>query len=58
MTQALLPSALLLPVLPVEAALVLTLAAGIALMAALGPAEDPPSEEVTAAAIFAVHGHV
>jgi hypothetical protein len=65
MTYALLPAAPVLSsidlpsmVLPAEAMLVLTLAVALALVAALGPAEEPPSEEVTTAAIFAVHGHV
>jgi hypothetical protein len=44
--------------LPAEAALLLVLASGLAAMATLGPAEPPPPEEVTTAAIFALHGHV
>lgn len=44
--------------LPVESSLLLALAAGLALVALTGPAEPAPSEEVTTAAIFAVHGHV
>ena len=43
---------------PAEAVLLLALAAGLAAMARLGPAEPPPSAEVTTAAIFALHGHV
>ncbi|MFC7476036.1 hypothetical protein ACFQS7_16825 [Dankookia sp. GCM10030260] len=54
-----LDAALALPAaLPAEAGLLLALAAGLAAMVTLGPAEAPPSEEVTAAAIFALHGHV
>ena len=44
--------------LPVEAALLLLLATALACLAALDPAEPPPSDEVTTAAIFALHGHV
>jgi hypothetical protein len=52
-------AALALPApLPAEAALLLALASGLAAMATLGPAEPPPPEEVTTAAIFALHGHV
>jgi hypothetical protein len=47
-----------LPALPPEAGLLLVLGAGLALGASLGPAEPPPPEEVTTAAIFALHGHV
>ncbi|MCB4822569.1 hypothetical protein [Roseicella aerolata] len=58
MTPSLLLAALPVPALPVESALVLTLAAAAALMAALGPAEAPPPAEASSAAIFALHGHV
>ena len=43
---------------PAEVLPLLAVAAGLAAMARLGPAEPPPPEEVTTAAIFAVHGHV
>ncbi|MDO9711131.1 hypothetical protein [Paracraurococcus lichenis] len=58
MPLSLLLASLALPVLPPEAALVLALAGALALLAAAGPAETPPSEDVTTAAIFAFHGHV
>ncbi|TCZ63217.1 hypothetical protein [Roseicella aquatilis] len=60
MTHAMLPALALLPTLPAEAALVLVLAACLALMALLGPEESPApvDEEITAAAILALHGHV
>lgn len=54
----LLGTTLSLPVLPGEAALVLTLAAGVLLMTSLGPAEPPPSEAVATEAVFALHGYV
>jgi hypothetical protein len=44
--------------LPAEALLPLVPAAVLVAMARLGPAEPPPPEEVTTAAIFALHGHV
>lgn len=44
--------------LPMEAGLLLVLAASLATMAWLGPAEEPPSEEVTTAAVFALHGYL
>ena len=56
-----LDAALVLPssgALPAEAAMLLALASGLAVMTSLGPAEEPPPEEVTTAAIFALHGHV
>ena len=64
MTPALLVGALLIGGLPLAvvppfgAMLALSLAAALALVAALDPAEEPPPEEVTTAAIFALHGHV
>ena len=57
MSPALLAGALP-PALPAEAGLVLALGSLLALVLALGPAEEPPPEEVTTAAIFALHGHV
>ena len=60
--HVLLPNAVLAAALPgqlpVEAVLLLTLATALVALAALGPAEAPPSYEVTTAAIFALHGHV
>ncbi|TDH62644.1 hypothetical protein E2C06_10955 [Dankookia rubra] len=47
-----------LAALPAEALLPMVPAAFLAALASLGPAEPPPPEEVTAAAIFALHGHV
>ncbi|WP_431268265.1 hypothetical protein [Dankookia sp. P2] len=44
--------------LPAEALLPLAPAVLLAVLGRLGPAEPPPSEEVTTAAIFALHGHV
>jgi hypothetical protein len=58
MMPSLLLATLPVPALPVGSALVLTLAAAAALMAALGPAETPPSAEASSAAVFALHGHV
>lgn len=44
--------------LPEEAGLLLVLAISLAAMTTLGPAEPPPSEEVTTAAVFALHGYL
>jgi len=50
-------SALALPgLVPVEAALILALAAGFALMAAHGPARLPPPDAMTSEAVFAAYG--
>jgi hypothetical protein len=58
MALSLLLAAVSLPLLPAEAVLLLTLAAGLALVLTLGPMEAPPAEEVTTAAVFAIHGYV
>jgi hypothetical protein len=50
-------SALAMPgLVPVEAALILALAGGFALMAAHGPARLPPPDAMTSEAVFAAYG--